>query len=106
MMLSLRKSMPHCNALIANAFRIWTETGEHTYRRKDGKAFERPGAGQLIFSDLGTIAVEASRGFSAYRWIRSELVRLGVPASEISASLPPARSRSRIFGRICAALCS
>jgi len=72
------------NALIANAFRVWTETGDHTYRRKDGQAFERPGAGQLIFSDLGTIAVEASRGFSAYRWIRNELVRLGVPASEIA----------------------
>ncbi|RRS10786.1 helicase-related protein, partial [Escherichia coli] len=38
----------------------------------------------LIFSDLGTISVEASRGFSAYRWIRNELVRLGVPSSEIA----------------------
>ncbi|MCF1496597.1 hypothetical protein FS834_29990, partial [Agrobacterium vitis] len=35
-------------------------------------------------SDLGTINVEATRGFSAYRWIRDELVRLGVPASEIA----------------------
>ena len=34
----------------------------------------------MIFSDLGTINVEATRGFSAYRWIRDELVRLGVPA--------------------------
>lgn len=72
------------NALVANAYRIWQETGEAEYRRKDGKAFDRPGAGQLIFSDLGTINVEASRGFSAYRWIRDELVRLGVPASEIA----------------------
>lgn len=72
------------NALIANAFRIWTETGDHTYRRKDGQPFETPGAGQLIFSDLGTISVEGSRGFSAYRWIRNELVRLGVPSSEIA----------------------
>ena len=38
----------------------------------------------MIFSDLGTISVEKSRGFSAYRWIRDELVRLGVPASEIA----------------------
>lgn len=72
------------NALINNAFRVWQETGHHTFRRKDGQPFEKPGAGQLIFSDLGTISVEASRGFSAYRWIRNELVRLGVPASEIA----------------------
>ena len=72
------------NALVANAYRIWQETGEAEYRRKDGKPFDRPGAGQLIFSDLGTINVEASRGFSAYRWIRDELVRIGVPASEIA----------------------
>ncbi|NTC17463.1 helicase-related protein, partial [Agrobacterium tumefaciens] len=72
------------NALVANAHRIWQETGEAEYRRKDGKPFDRPGAGQLIFSDLGTINVEASRGFSAYRWIRDELARLGVPASEIA----------------------
>ncbi|MBA1344939.1 helicase-related protein [Rhizobium sp. WYCCWR 11146] len=72
------------NALVTNAHRIWQETGEAEYRRKDGKPFDRPGAGQLIFSDLGTINVEATRGFSAYRWIRDELVRLGVPASEIA----------------------
>ncbi|WCK80207.1 helicase-related protein [Agrobacterium fabrum] len=72
------------NALVTNTHRIWEETGEAEYRRKDGKPFDRPGAGQLIFSDLGTINVEASRGFSAYRWIRDELVRLGVPAFEIA----------------------
>lgn len=72
------------NALIANAFRIWQETSGATYLRKDGNAYDTPGAGQLIFSDLGTISVEASRGFSAYRWIRDELVRLGVPPSEIA----------------------
>jgi N12 class adenine-specific DNA methylase len=38
------------NALIANAFRIWQETGGGTYLRKDGKAYDKPGAGQLIFS--------------------------------------------------------
>lgn len=72
------------NALVTNTHRIWQETGEAEYRRKDGKPFDRPGAGQLIFSDLGTINVEATRGFSAYRWIRDELVRLGVPASEVA----------------------
>ncbi len=72
------------NALVANAHRIWQETGAVEFRRKDGRPFDRPGAGQLIFSDLGTISVEATRGFSAYRWIRDELVRLGVPAPEIA----------------------
>ena len=43
-----------------------------------------PGAGQLVFSDLGTVNAEAKRGFSAYRWIKQELIRLGVPAGEIA----------------------
>ncbi|WP_421405380.1 N-6 DNA methylase [Agrobacterium fabrum] len=72
------------NALVSNTHRIWLQTSQTEYCRSDGKPFERPGAGQLIFSDLGTISVEASRGFSAYRWIRDELVRLGIPASEIA----------------------
>ncbi len=72
------------NRLVANAFRIWRETAENTYVRADGKPYELPGAAQMIFSDLGTISVEKTRGFSAYRWIRDELVRLGVPASEIA----------------------
>ena len=72
------------NKLIANALRIWRETGGNTYLTREGKLFDLPGAAQMIFSDLGTISVEKSRGFSAYRWIRDELVRLGVPASEIA----------------------
>ncbi|WP_416352842.1 hypothetical protein [Nitratireductor aquibiodomus] len=72
------------NKLIENSFRIWRETGENEYLTRDGKPFDLPGAAQMIFSDLGTISVEKSRGFSAYRWIRDELVRLGVPASEIA----------------------
>ncbi|WP_245457640.1 hypothetical protein [Rhizobium leguminosarum] len=72
------------NLLIRNAFRIWQETAEHTYVRPDGKPFEQPGAAQMIFSDLGTINVEKTRGLSAYRWIRDELVRLGVPSAEIA----------------------
>jgi N12 class adenine-specific DNA methylase/adenine-specific DNA methylase len=72
------------NLMIGNVFRIWRETSEQVFYRKDGKPFDRAGAGQMIFSDLGTIAVEATRGFSAYRWIRSELIRLGIPPSEIA----------------------
>ena len=72
------------NKLIANALRIWRETGQNEYLTREGKPFDLPGAAQMIFSDLGTISVEKSRGFSAYRWIRDELIRLGVPASEIA----------------------
>ncbi|OWO92939.1 lactate dehydrogenase [Rhizobium esperanzae] len=72
------------NLLVQNAFRIWQETSQSTFARPDGKPFDLPGAAQMIFSDLGTINVEKSRGFSAYRWIRDELVRMGVPASEIA----------------------
>ncbi len=72
------------NRLIANVHRIWEATADNRYNRPDGTAYPIPGAGQLIFSDLGTIAVEATRGFSAYRWIRQVLIRRGVPASEIA----------------------
>lgn len=72
------------NALISRAFEIWEKTSDRTYLRPDGTPYEKPGATQMIFSDLGTLSVEAKRGFSAYRWIKSELVRLGVPPDEIA----------------------
>ncbi|MEY9162045.1 N12 class adenine-specific DNA methylase [Sinorhizobium fredii] len=72
------------NLLVRNAFHIWKETSGATYLRPDGRSYDLPGAAQMIFSDLGTINVEKTRGFSAYRWIRDELVRLGVPPSEIA----------------------
>ena len=72
------------NRLIANVHRIWEETADNRYTRPDGAPYPIPGAGQLIFSDLGTPAVEAKRGFSAYRWIKQELVRSGVPPAEIA----------------------
>ncbi|RTM09681.1 MAG: lactate dehydrogenase [Hyphomicrobiales bacterium] len=88
------------NKLIANAFRIWLETAENTYVRADGKPYELPGAAQMIFSDLGTISVEKTRGFSAYRWIRDELLRLGVPASEIAfmQDYKKSEAKQRLFG--------
>ena len=85
------------NKLIANVHRIWQETGrERAIGGRTARPYPIPGAGQLIFSDLGTLSVEAKRGFSAYRWIKQELVRLGVPASEIAyhAGLQDARPRS------------
>lgn len=90
------------NALIGNAFRIWQETAESSYVRADGKPFELAGAAQMIFSDLGTIGVEKSRGFSAYRWIRDELVRRGVPASEVAfmQDFRKAQAKQRLFGEV------
>lgn len=90
------------NLLVSNAFRIWSETAESSYTRTDGKPFELPGAAQMIFSDLGTISVEKSRGFSAYRWIRDELVRLGVPPGEIAfmQDYKKSEAKQRLFGDV------
>ena len=87
------------NKLIANVHRIWTDTGGNVYARPDGTPYPLPGAGQLIFSDLGTISVESRRGFSAYRWIKQELVRLGIPATEIAYMQDYKRSaeKQRLF---------
>lgn len=56
----------------------------------------------MIFSDLGTISVEKSRGFSAYRWIRDELIRLGVPSSEIAfmQDYKKSEAKQRLFGDV------
>jgi len=90
------------NQLIANAYRIWEETRTQQYRQRDGSAFAIPGAAQMIFSDLGTLAAEETRGFSAYRWIKSELIRFGVPAAEIAVMQHFKRSaeKQRLFNDI------
>lgn len=72
------------NALIANALKIYQETADRIYHVAPGVPYEQPGGGQLIFSDIGTNGVEMKRGFSAYRWIKSQLVERGVPDSEIA----------------------
>ena len=72
------------NKLIGNVHDIWRRTAEDRFTRPDGTLDPAPGGGQIIFSDLGTIAAEQTRGFSAYRWIRNELVRLGIPAAQIA----------------------
>lgn len=72
------------NALVRNVYRIWEETRDFVYTSTDGAVSETRGAGQMIFSDLGTVAMAAKRGFSVYEWIRDELVRLGVPQREIA----------------------
>jgi N12 class adenine-specific DNA methylase/adenine-specific DNA methylase len=90
------------NLLIRNAYRIWKETGDAIYRRPDGKDFDLPGAAQMIFSDLGTLNVEKSRGFSVYRFIRDELIRFGVPASQIAfmQDYKKTEAKQRLFGDV------
>lgn len=72
------------NSLIDNTFRIWRDASGRRYTRPDGIPYALPGSAQMIFSDLGTLNVEESRGFSAYRWIKTRLVEQGVPAGEIA----------------------
>ncbi|MDN5929031.1 MAG: N-6 DNA methylase [Hyphomicrobiales bacterium] len=90
------------NDLVGNAYRIWQETADGAYVRPDGKPFELTGAAQMIFSDLGTVSVEKTRGFSAYRWIRDELIRLGVPPSEIAfmQDYKKSEAKQRLFGDV------
>jgi hypothetical protein len=72
------------NTMIANVHAIWTHTSDRRYTRPDGIPYALRGAAQMIFSDLGTLNVETTRGFSAYRWIKTRLVELGVPAAQIA----------------------
>jgi len=87
------------NKLIETVHHIWAETAARTYLRPDGTPYPLPGAGQLIFSDLGTISVEATRGFSAYRWIKQQLIARGVPAGQIAFMQDYKRSadKQRLF---------
>ena len=87
------------NKLIDNVHRIWAETAAQSYLRPDGTLYPIQGAGQMIFSDLGTISVEATRGFSAYRWIRQQLIARGVPAAQIAFMQDYKRSadKQRLF---------
>jgi N12 class adenine-specific DNA methylase len=90
------------NALIASVHRIWRETRERRYAMPDGTPYALPGAAQMVFSDLGTEAASETRGFSAYRWIKQELVRLGVPAGEIAfmQDYKGSAAKLRLFGDV------
>jgi hypothetical protein len=87
------------NKLIDRVHRIWAETADQSYLRPDGTLYPNPGGGQMIFSDLGTINVEATRGFSAYRWIKQQLIARGVPAGQIAFMQDYKRSadKQRLF---------
>ena len=72
------------NAMIRNIHRIWVDTADRSYRRADGVPYALRGGAQMVFSDLGTEVADGKRGFSAYLWVRDELVRLGVPREQIA----------------------
>ncbi len=73
------------NLLIDNVHRIWRDTSDNRYTDPEtGRPYPLPGAVQMVFSDLGTEAAFETRGFSAYVWIRDQLIEMGVPADQIA----------------------
>lgn len=87
------------NRLVAEVHRIHLAHAAQVYRQPDGSPYERAGASQMVFSDLGTLNAEARRGFSAYSWIKGRLVQLGVPASEIAfvQDYKGSQAKARLF---------
>jgi hypothetical protein len=90
------------NALIDKVHEIWIRTANDRFTRPDGIAYALRGAPQMIFSDLGTMAAEEKRGFSAYRWIRDSLVSRGVPASQIAfmQDYKKSSAKQRLFNAV------
>ena len=90
------------NALIDNVHRIWEQTANNRYTRPDGIPYALPGAAQMIFSDLGTLAAEETRGFSAYRWIKDSLVARGVPSAQIAfmQDYKKSSAKQRLFNAV------
>jgi hypothetical protein len=96
------------NDLVSNAFRIWQETAGNTYVRPTASpSSSRRRADDLLRSRHDQRREDA--GFSAYRWIRDELIRWACrpprspscrttrsrrPSSACSATCAPARSAS------------
>ncbi len=87
------------NRMIGEVHRIHLEHATKVYNQPDGTPFDRPGASQMIFCDLGTLNAEAKRGWSAYRWIKHRLVQLGIPASEIAfvQDYKGSQAKARLF---------
>ncbi|NHN86515.1 lactate dehydrogenase [Acetobacter musti] len=89
------------NLMIGNVFRIWQETTDNRYTDPEtGRPYDLPGAVQMIFSDLGTESAMETRGFSAYTWIRDELIRMGVPRAEIAfmQHYKKSAAKQKLFG--------
>lgn len=74
------------NLLVDNVFKIWKETKRQPFHTpaQDGysaKPVDKGTATQMIFANLG---ISGARGFSVTEYIRSELVRRGVPKDQIA----------------------
>ena len=74
---------------IQNIYRKWKE-GEnaplHDVKKEGGytgKPVMRGPSTQIVFSTLGVNPSKHNPGFSVHRFIRSELIRMGVPAADI-----------------------
>lgn len=108
--IDMRFVLPDCdnepenklNAMIDNVHRIWRDTSHRRYTQSDGVPYALPGAAQMIFSDLGTLNVEATRGFSAYRWIKTKLIELGVPPNQIAfmQDFKKSSAKQRLFADV------
>jgi N12 class adenine-specific DNA methylase len=70
------------NRAIAKIFEVYQRTSDRTYiDQATGETSPIKGATQMVFLDRRK---RGDRPFDAYEWIRSELIRLGVPDEEIA----------------------
>ncbi len=105
--IDLRFVLPGCgdepenklNKMIDKIHEIYVASSDRVYLQPNGTPYERRGGTQMVFSDLGTLSVEAKRGFSAYRWIKMRLVQMGVPADEIAfvQDYKNSQAKNRLF---------
>lgn len=74
------------NLMVDKMFTIWAETRDREYVHPVTKKPQPiKGATQIVFSDLGIKRRYANgKTFSAYDYIKSELIRRGVPARQIA----------------------
>lgn len=95
------------NQMIDNLFRIWKETA-NTRFADPATNYEREvmrgPATQLVFANFGIPSKKADGrpAFSAYQWIRRELIRRGVPAAEIAfiKDATTAVAKQRLFNDV------
>ena len=73
------------NTLIDRAFSIYERNLDKVYTDPfTGAPMPLKGAAQMIFSDIAIKASERRGSFSAYEWIRAELIRRGVPPQKVA----------------------
>jgi Large polyvalent protein associated domain 39/Large polyvalent protein-associated domain 3 len=76
-------------AMVQKVYRTWKEGAETPFYgvKPEGGYTDKPvmtGPGtQIVFSTLGVNPSKHNPGFSVHRFIRSELIRMGVPAGDI-----------------------